>query len=74
MQRFLEVFHDAKDKHLITKFTFFEAMKYAVSAFNQFFNNQGLILQMKKYYFHQSRHVSTKEFKILHVPIDMSED
>ena len=49
-------------------------MKYAVSAFNQFFNNQGLILQMKKYYFHQSRHVLTKEFKILHVPIDMSED
>ena len=29
---------------------------------------------MKKYYIHQNRHISTKEFKILHVPNEFSDD
>ena len=49
-------------------------MRYAVSMFNQFFINQGFILRMKKYYLHHSRHISTKEFKILHVPKTLTEE
>src|SRR6266496_3557273 len=71
---FLEVYHAAKDKQLIVKFASYESMRYAVSVFNQFFNNQGFLLRMKKYYLYQNRRISTKEFKILYVPDELSED
>ena len=71
---FLEVYHAAKDKQLIVKFVSYESMRYAVSVFNQFFNNQGFLLRMKKYYLYQNRRISTKEFKILYVPDELSED
>jgi len=71
---YIETYHAAKDKQLLVKFDFYEAMKYAVSMFNQFFSNQGLVLCMKKYYLHQSRRISTKEFKILHVPKELKEE
>ena len=58
----------------MVKFNSYEAMRYAASMFNQFFNNQGLVLRMKKYYLHNNRRISTKEFKILHVPNELSED
>src|SRR6266542_3894069 len=71
---YLEIFHAAKEKHIVIKFDSYEAMRHAVSIFNQFFNNSGLLLKMKKYYSHQNRRISTKEFKILHVPVEFSDD
>src|SRR6266542_5749121 len=71
---YLEIFHAAKEKHIVIKFDSYEAMRHAVSIFNQFFNNSGLLLKMKKYYSHQNRRVSTKEFKILHLPVEFSDD
>jgi len=55
------------------KFKSYELIRYAVSVFNQFFNNQGIQLRMKKYYLHQSRRISMKEFKILHVLQDVKD-
>ena len=71
---YLETYHAVKDKQIIIKFTTYESIRYAVLMFNQFFNNHGLILRMKKYYLHQSQRVLTKEFKILHVPKDLKEE
>src|SRR6266496_3656761 len=68
------MYHAAKDAQLIIKFDSYDAMRHAVSVANQFFNNQGLVLKQKKYYLYQNRRVSTKEFKILHVPNELSED
>src|SRR6266496_5215991 len=70
---YIETFYAAKDKQLVVKFDLYKAMRYAVSMFNQFFNNHGLVLRMKKYYLHHSRRISTKEFKILHMPKDLDE-
>ncbi len=71
---YLEIYHAAKDNQIVVKFDSFEALRHAVSIFNQFFNNSGLVLRMKKYYLHQNRRISTKEFKILQVPNDYSDD
>ena len=71
---YIEIYHAAKDKQLIVKFNSYKSMRYAVLMFNQFFNNQGLILRMKKYYLHNSRCILTKEFKILHVPKTLTEE
>ena len=39
---FIEEYHEAKEKQLIAKFSSYKTMRYAASAFNQFFNNQGV--------------------------------
>ncbi len=40
-KEYIETYHAAKDKQLLVKFDSYEAMRYAVSMFNQFFSKLG---------------------------------